>query len=946
MKLTTAVLAALTVCGAASAQLPDVAVSQVAGGNDWNYYGTSAGIAAYSVATTSCNVGNVQIDWMDPWDMPVIAQNMFRIVDGHIEQLGYSFLKDSFCAVSEPSCGSCSSTPCDTLGVGCADTYWAGLNDGQSGWAKWGVDANRGEWFSIPPGPSQDNGTIRGRLQVQTSKLGTSGAVYLVEGQYISGHDQQAGLGQNNQSWRYVNTNSVSNPSNVGGMNMYEPGIFAWQDTHSDVRLEEANILDEGGSGIHGFMWVGSRATDLGNGTYRYDYAVQNLTSERSVGSFRVDSTSSMGTVTDEQYFGIDHHSGSPYSDAAWSESQNASSITWATQTFSQNENANAIRWGNLHAFSFVSSAPPQQNGTVTVGIFEPGSPTDLTISAWVPEANGSPPTADFTGSPTSGNAPLSVNFSDSSSGQVSGWAWDFGDGGSSTSQNPSHTYTSSGTYTVSMTASGPGGADTRTRNNYITVNATPPTAEFFGNPTNGNIPLNVSFTNQASGEVNSYSWSFGDGSTSSQANPSHTYTNAGTYNVSLTVSGPGGSDSETKNGYITATVGAPEADFAGFPTVGNTPHTVIFSDLTTGTATSWSWNFGDGGTSSAQNPQHTYNTSGVFNVSLTATGPGGSDTETKNGYITVFSSPPTSNFFGNPTSGSAPLNVAFTNTASGEVSSYNWSFGDGATSSAPNPSHTYTTAGTYNVALTVSGPGGSDTETKNGYITVSSGAPSAAFSGSPTSGNAPLPVFFLDESTGTVTSWAWDFGDGGTSTQANPQYTYTQGGVYTVSLTVTGPGGSDTETLTNYVTVNPGTIGTNYCTPNLPNSTGSPASIVATGSTDVADNDVTLTASDMPLSEFGYFLASPTQGFIPMPGGSAGNFCLGGGGMLGRYNGNVQNSGATGTFSIPIDLNDIPISVAPFSVAIQPGDTWNFQGWHRDGQTSNFTDGVSILFQ
>ncbi len=140
--------------------------------------------------------------------------------------------------------------------------------------------------------------------------------------------------------------------------------------------------------------------------------------------------------------------------------------------------------------------------------------------------------------------------------------------------------------------------------------------------------------------------------------------------------------------------------------------------------------------------------------------------------------------------------------------------------------------------------------------------------------------------------------------------------------------------------------IGTNYCGPAIVNSSGNSATILAFGSPIVLDNDVVLEAFGMPLNQFGYFLASSSAGFIANPGGSAGNFCLGGGGMLGRYNGNVQNSGATGTFSIPIDLNDIPISVAPFSVAIQPGDTWNFQGWHRDGQTSNFTDGVSILFQ
>ncbi|MCP3915889.1 MAG: hypothetical protein GY711_10060 [bacterium] len=142
-------------------------------------------------------------------------------------------------------------------------------------------------------------------------------------------------------------------------------------------------------------------------------------------------------------------------------------------------------------------------------------------------------------------------------------------------------------------------------------------------------------------------------------------------------------------------------------------------------------------------------------------------------------------------------------------------------------------------------------------------------------------------------------------------------------------------------------TIGTTYCSPNKPNSTGLSAEITASGSVLVADNNVTVTASQVPPNQFGYFISSPTQGFIPNPGGSNGHFCLGGGPLLGRYDGQVQNSGPGGTFSIPIDLTAVPIGAAPGSIAIQPGDTWNFQAWFRDiGNTNNFTDAVSIVFQ
>ena len=338
-----------------------------------------------------------------------------------------------------------------------------------------------------------------------------------------------------------------------------------------------------------------------------------------------------------------------------------------------------------------------------------------------------------------------------------------------------------------------------------------PPVANFVGSPTSGNAPLTVNFTDQSTGSIDSWSWDFGDGGTSTAQNPSHTYNSEGTYTVSLTVTGPGGSDTETKVDYITATSTppAPVADFVGSPTSGTAPLTVNFTDQSTGTIDSWSWDFGDGGTSTAQNPSHTYNSAGTFTVSLTVTGPGGSDNETKVDYITATSEPipPVAEFVGSPTSGTAPLNVTFTDQSTGTIESWAWDFGDGGTSTEQNPSHTYNSEGTYTVSLTVTGPDGSDTETKVDYITVTSTppAPVADFVGSPTSGTAPLTVNFTDQSTGTIDSWSWDFGDGGTSTAQNPSHTYNSAGTFTVSLTVTGPGGSDTEEKTDYITVEPG---------------------------------------------------------------------------------------------------------------------------------------------
>jgi PKD repeat protein len=407
------------------------------------------------------------------------------------------------------------------------------------------------------------------------------------------------------------------------------------------------------------------------------------------------------------------------------------------------------------------------------------------------------PPVANFSAAPTSGFAPLAVAFTDASTGSITSRLWSFGDGGTSTATSPSHTY-AAGTYTVSLTATGPGGADTETKTGYIVVVHPPPVANFTAAPTSGFAPLSVAFTDASTGPITSRLWSFGDGGTSTATNPSHTYA-AGTYTVSLELTGPGGTDTETKTAFIVVTLPPPVANFSAAPTSGVAPLDVAFTDLSTGSITSRLWSFGDGGTSTATNPSHTYAV-GIYTVSLTATGPGGADTETRAGLIVVTSPSPVANFTAAPTGGVAPLEVAFADASTGTITTRLWSFGDGGTSTATNPSHTYA-AGTYTVSLALTGPGGTDIETKPDFIVVTVPPPVASFAAAPTSGVAPLDVAFTDASTGSIATRLWSFGDGGSSNAANPVHTYAPG-TYTVSLTVGGPGGSDTETRTNLITV------------------------------------------------------------------------------------------------------------------------------------------------
>jgi PKD repeat protein len=252
------------------------------------------------------------------------------------------------------------------------------------------------------------------------------------------------------------------------------------------------------------------------------------------------------------------------------------------------------------------------------------------------------------------------------------------------------------------------------------------PAANFTANTTSGAAPLSVAFTSTSTGSITGYSWNFGDGTASTSANPTHAYSAAGTYNVTLTVSGPGGTTTVTKTGFITVRTASPTAPVANFTannTSGAAPLAVSFTSTSTGTIASYAWNFGDGTSSAAANPSHTYGASGAYTVSLTVTGTGGSDTVTKANYVTVTTAtatPPVASFTADTTTGTAPLNVTFTSTSTGSISSYSWSFGDGTTSTSASPSHSYSTAGSYTVSLKVTGPGGSNTMSKTGYLTVS----------------------------------------------------------------------------------------------------------------------------------------------------------------------------------------------------------------------------------
>ncbi|MCA9000678.1 MAG: hypothetical protein KDB61_02060 [Planctomycetes bacterium] len=383
----------------AAAQTPDLTVSVVGTSNAWTFHGSALGQAAYSFRNTTCNQGTAPLDWS-----PVLVENLYQVIDGGIRQLGAGFGLHKTCALNGTGCGTCQPTGCSTLGVGCADT--SAVNDGAFGWARWQIDGVRGTWTGTPVGPCCEDPILAGRVFAPIADLEDPAGRIIAESLFLSEHDQASGNGANNASWTEMLVPDHRFPSGSGVTHVGEPAIFAWQDRYPDVQIEALVIPDEGGPGIDGHLWLGSRATDLGNGFWRYDYAIQNLTSERGVREFSVASTCPQMSPFQMEFHGVPHHSGSPYDSTPWTPYHLGGVLTWATDSFAQNPNANALRWGTLYSFSFLASDPPGQ-GTVALGLFQPGTPASITGAAWIPSHVGFEYPAFCTALPTSLGVPM-----------------------------------------------------------------------------------------------------------------------------------------------------------------------------------------------------------------------------------------------------------------------------------------------------------------------------------------------------------------------------------------------------------------------------------------------------------------------------------------------------------------------------------------------------------
>ena len=423
------------------------------------------------------------------------------------------------------------------------------------------------------------------------------------------------------------------------------------------------------------------------------------------------------------------------------------------------------------------------------IGDLDPGTTTD------------NPPVANAGGDVT-GTVGETIEFDGSGStddGTITDYAWNFGDGSTGSGDIVSHTYTTSASYTVTLTVTDDAGQDdSDTATADIAAAAVAPTADA-GGPYSGTAGESVAFDGSGSsddGTIDSYAWNFGDGNTGTGISPTHTYATGDVYDVSLTVTD---NDGLTDTATTSADINNPPVSDPNGPYSGTVGVRVDFSGTESsddGTIMSYAWDFGDGGTGIGSNPSHIYSTAATFDVSLTVTdNDGATDTAATTAIIAAEDLVPPVADANGPYSGTVNENVQFDGSGSsdsdGNIVGYAWDFGDNETGTGVNPVHIYTTTGEFEISLTVTDNDGlQSTDTSAATIGIGPLPPIADVNG-PYTGTVGVPVDF--DGTGSsdpnndIASYDWDFGDGTFVEDAGPtpSHTYSGDGIFTVTLTV-----------------------------------------------------------------------------------------------------------------------------------------------------------------
>ncbi len=376
-------------------------------------------------------------------------------------------------------------------------------------------------------------------------------------------------------------------------------------------------------------------------------------------------------------------------------------------------------------------------------------------------------PLADFTADKSKGCAPVLIKFTNESTQGPISYSWDFGNGSTSTEENPSLLFSFPGIYTITLTASNVQGSTSKSIT--IPVYASPD-AEFIANKTAlcGYSPIQFSdLSVPQSATITKWFWSFGDGLFSTQQNPVHSYSKEGKFNVYLQIEDA----NECTNTYVInnyININQPHAVFSADTFVCELPAAVQFTNTSTGTNLNYSWDFGDGNVSTAKSPKHNYTQFDTLTASMIVNSTGSlcSDTLKKVIRITDYKT----NFnYTVACNGQEDFTIHFNNTGNPLGTMNIWDFGDGDTAMSVNPSHKFAAKGTYNLRL-ISRFNKSCIDTTTQVYT----SPTANFSFSPLTCKAPFTVNFVNQAVGSNATSQWYFSNGQSSLLTNPSATFT----------------------------------------------------------------------------------------------------------------------------------------------------------------------------
>jgi hypothetical protein len=384
------------VCGLAGAARgqtgPDVIVGDI---SEVLYEGVVGTRAAFAVGTVGCNIGTANAAWDGATVAhPIITQNIYKLKNGRFEQIGQSWAKHTFSTVNDSFCGMCTGGTSSATGPGCSDPYTAAMNGGQ---LRLGPRSEVNVTAGVFPYPytlgwQQTGDAIYKRCQVLQTDLQDPGVLFFAEAQYVSADDAGAGNGRNNASHRRFTVAPPGYTATVQGETaVMEPAIFAWQENGLGVGIPDPGVtlapVDYTEQELAARFWVGAKVSDNGDGSWHYEYAVQNLNSHRAAGAFSVPLPPG-GTVWNLAWHGVPSHSGEVYDTSAWSTAASGTAVTFSCpQTYSANPDANALRWGTLYNFRFDSGLSPG-SGAATIGLFAPGGagePESLSLQVPIP---------------------------------------------------------------------------------------------------------------------------------------------------------------------------------------------------------------------------------------------------------------------------------------------------------------------------------------------------------------------------------------------------------------------------------------------------------------------------------------------------------------------------------------------------------------------------------